>query len=390
MSDLLPYLHFEKQEGNLCAQHCLNNLLQGDYFNVIELSKIAADLDALQDEQMTAEESQRIRAENVTSPSHDDGADRSHNMDDSGFFSVHVIERALQVWGLRLVRWASEEVRQSQGANKPEDQIAFILNLDAHWYALRRFGNASQRWYNLDSRNATPTWISPTFLGMQLVDGESEGYSVFSVMPIDATNPSPLPHCDADDIAVSFPQEQKASTDDADELEKQMLEAAMRDSLAMSANIPHWTSAEEAAMTSTSNFTTGKADDEVDRALRQSKPQQNSTVPEDNLEQEIRQGPSVPALPTTAYADEDADLQAALKASLEESGGTAASPAAPMSGDDELERALQASMQTSQCTSEYPTATTSAAQESESSELDPTEEVSAEQMRLRRLARFNN
>nr|ADD00649.1 ataxin 3 variant e [Homo sapiens] len=26
----------EKQEGSLCAQHCLNNLLQGEYFSPVE------------------------------------------------------------------------------------------------------------------------------------------------------------------------------------------------------------------------------------------------------------------------------------------------------------------------------------------------------------------
>uniref|UniRef100_A0A671M4W1 ubiquitinyl hydrolase 1 n=1 Tax=Sinocyclocheilus anshuiensis TaxID=1608454 RepID=A0A671M4W1_9TELE len=35
----------EKQEGSLCAQHCLNNLLQGEYFSPVELSAIAQQLD---------------------------------------------------------------------------------------------------------------------------------------------------------------------------------------------------------------------------------------------------------------------------------------------------------------------------------------------------------
>ncbi|XP_061037174.1 ataxin-3 isoform X4 [Eubalaena glacialis] len=35
----------EKQEGSLCAQHCLNNLLQGEYFSPVELSSIAHQLD---------------------------------------------------------------------------------------------------------------------------------------------------------------------------------------------------------------------------------------------------------------------------------------------------------------------------------------------------------
>uniref|UniRef100_A0A2K5XYU4 ubiquitinyl hydrolase 1 n=1 Tax=Mandrillus leucophaeus TaxID=9568 RepID=A0A2K5XYU4_MANLE len=36
---------FHCQEGSLCAQHCLNNLLQGEYFSPVELSSIAHQLD---------------------------------------------------------------------------------------------------------------------------------------------------------------------------------------------------------------------------------------------------------------------------------------------------------------------------------------------------------
>uniref|UniRef100_A0A3Q2Z8R8 ubiquitinyl hydrolase 1 n=1 Tax=Hippocampus comes TaxID=109280 RepID=A0A3Q2Z8R8_HIPCM len=34
-----------EQEGSLCAQHCLNNLLQGEYFTPVDLSSIAHQLD---------------------------------------------------------------------------------------------------------------------------------------------------------------------------------------------------------------------------------------------------------------------------------------------------------------------------------------------------------
>lgn len=39
-----PLFHYQ-QEGSLCAQHCLNNLLQGEYFSPVELSSIAQQLD---------------------------------------------------------------------------------------------------------------------------------------------------------------------------------------------------------------------------------------------------------------------------------------------------------------------------------------------------------
>ncbi len=34
-----------QQEGSLCAQHCLNALLQGQYFTAVELADLARQLD---------------------------------------------------------------------------------------------------------------------------------------------------------------------------------------------------------------------------------------------------------------------------------------------------------------------------------------------------------
>jgi ataxin-3 len=38
-------LLFEQQEGSLCAQHCLNALLQSDYYAADVLSEFAKELD---------------------------------------------------------------------------------------------------------------------------------------------------------------------------------------------------------------------------------------------------------------------------------------------------------------------------------------------------------
>uniref|UniRef100_A0A8C6SS46 ubiquitinyl hydrolase 1 n=1 Tax=Neogobius melanostomus TaxID=47308 RepID=A0A8C6SS46_9GOBI len=81
----------EKQEGSLCAQHCLNNLLQGEYFTPVDLSSIAHQLDEEEREYRTF----------LQQP--------SGNMDDSGFFSIQVISNALRVWGLELILFNSRE-----------------------------------------------------------------------------------------------------------------------------------------------------------------------------------------------------------------------------------------------------------------------------------------
>ncbi|KAJ3038198.1 Ataxin-3, partial [Rhizophlyctis rosea] len=44
--DLIPFIFHEKQEGQLCAQHALNALLQDNHFTAVDLAEIARILDA--------------------------------------------------------------------------------------------------------------------------------------------------------------------------------------------------------------------------------------------------------------------------------------------------------------------------------------------------------
>ena len=62
---------------------------------------------------------------------------------------------------------------------------AFILNLEQHWFTLRRFGDASPLievdegnglWFNLNSFLPSPEWLSKTYLGMVIQQAEAEGY----------------------------------------------------------------------------------------------------------------------------------------------------------------------------------------------------------------------
>ncbi|KAG0262883.1 Ataxin-3 [Mortierella polycephala] len=124
--DLVQYIFHEQQEGNLCAQHCLNALLQGPYFTAIDLAELARQLDQREQDAL-----------GNSGPG--SRATKSQNMDDSGFFSVQ------------------------------------------HWYTLRRFGPSTQRWYDLNSLHPRPKHMSATYLGMTLSQLEAEGYSIFVV-----------------------------------------------------------------------------------------------------------------------------------------------------------------------------------------------------------------
>ncbi|KAI3367737.1 hypothetical protein L3Q82_026575 [Scortum barcoo] len=171
----------EKQEGSLCAQHCLNNLLQGEYFTPVDLSSIAHQLD--EEERMRMAEGGMASEEYRTFLQQPSG-----NMDDSGFFSIQVISNALRVWGLELILFNSREY-QSLMIN-PINEQAFICNYKEHWFTIRKLG---QQWFNLNSLLTGPELISDTYLALFLAQLQQEGYSIFVIR-------GNLPECEAEQI----------------------------------------------------------------------------------------------------------------------------------------------------------------------------------------------
>uniref|UniRef100_A0A3Q3IXT0 ubiquitinyl hydrolase 1 n=1 Tax=Monopterus albus TaxID=43700 RepID=A0A3Q3IXT0_MONAL len=169
------------QEGSLCAQHCLNNLLQGEYFTPVDLSSIAHQLD--EEERMRMAEGGMASEEYRTFLQQPSG-----NMDDSGFFSIQVISNALSVWGLELMLFNSREY-QSLMIN-PINEKAFICNYKEHWFTIRKLG---QQWFNLNSLLTGPELISDTYLALFLAQLQQEGYSIFVIR-------GNLPECEAEQI----------------------------------------------------------------------------------------------------------------------------------------------------------------------------------------------
>jgi ataxin-3 len=101
----------EKQEGQLCAQHALNALLQGSYFTAVDLAEIAKRLDEQERLSMaeggTDSTEYRVFAEA-----------KSHNMDDSGFFSIQVMSSALKVWQLEMISFNRKECPVAKAARE--------------------------------------------------------------------------------------------------------------------------------------------------------------------------------------------------------------------------------------------------------------------------------
>lgn len=180
----MELIHHEVQQGQLCAQHCLNSLLQSAEFDAIQLGGIAQQLDEIERSRMaegTAEEYTRFLAE------------PSCNMDDSGFFSIQVILKALEIYGLRAEHW--HHPSQAAVRQNPCSKTAYICNLNQHWFTIRKVG---VQWFVIDSCKSGPELVSDTYLEVYLKQIELDGYTVFVVL-------GTLPECVADPVLRANP-----------------------------------------------------------------------------------------------------------------------------------------------------------------------------------------
>lgn len=111
-------------------------------------------------------------------------------MDDTGFFSVQVISKALALWNLDLIPLNSTDDIATGIRVNPTKAQAYIFNMESHWYCIRRFrcdastrpkSNESYAFFNLDSLFSRPDYMSSSFLMEYLKQMQNEGYSIFVV-----------------------------------------------------------------------------------------------------------------------------------------------------------------------------------------------------------------
>ena len=111
----------------------LNELFSvpGPYFSAVDLATIARDLDQV--------EQSNLDPPNGAEASNNSGG-QSENYDDSGYFSVQVIQRALEFWGLTLVVAGSSHAVDVIG--EPTSVLKFTLDQNsdtANWRPHRNF-----------------------------------------------------------------------------------------------------------------------------------------------------------------------------------------------------------------------------------------------------------
>ncbi|MCO5582987.1 hypothetical protein L7F22_036892 [Adiantum nelumboides] len=86
--------------------------------------------------------------------------------------------------------------------SKPEEQLAFVLNLDSHWFTIRGFPNGLL--VQPQQLLAAARMVGPAYLGALLDEAETEGYSVFVVRVAEGSRAA-FQSSPADECAATLP-----------------------------------------------------------------------------------------------------------------------------------------------------------------------------------------
>ncbi|KAJ9529014.1 hypothetical protein QJQ45_007088 [Haematococcus lacustris] len=155
------WLYHEKQVAALCGVHCLNTLLQGPYFSELDLAQIGQELDRLESELLLGGAK---------------AAGEAGNVDGSGMFSIQVLSRALQVWSLSASPITSPDM--AGVSQEPQRERAFICNLQEHWFTIRRVG---QDWFDFNSTFPAPQALGTFYLAAFLASLRDQGFTIYVV-----------------------------------------------------------------------------------------------------------------------------------------------------------------------------------------------------------------
>lgn len=89
---------------------------------------------------------------------------------------VQVLEKALEVWDLQIIPLDSPVAEPAK--IDPELENAFICHLQNHWFCIRKVNG---EWYNFDSLYPAPEHLSKFYLSAYLSSLKELGWSIFLV-----------------------------------------------------------------------------------------------------------------------------------------------------------------------------------------------------------------
>ena len=165
----MTILYHEKQESALCGQHCLNNLLQGPYYNAGALADLALELDR--------QERALMMTEGMTADAKAFLNEESGNVDAQGNFSIQVLSESLKrSFALELTDVRHEDVRPLM--RDPSKAEGFVINRHAHWLCLRKLDG---QWWRINSTEEAPERIADQHISRDLAQAAGDDWSVFVV-----------------------------------------------------------------------------------------------------------------------------------------------------------------------------------------------------------------
>lgn len=231
--------------------------------------------------------------------------EESGNVSASGMFSIQVLAKALAVWGLSAVSLSSPAAAAERA--EPQHEWAFVCNLNEHWFTVRKVQDG---WYNFNSLFPGPEPLSQFYLSAFLGSLQEQGYTIHVIKGLLPAEP----HSDRHSGAGSWfsPAEARAAAQQSQRLKKAgFLKAAVRGALDLASAAGTKMTLRPTGGTKRNHGSMGTDQDDADlqRALAASRAETYGSVA------------SLAAAGSTVggdfEADEDADLAAAIAASLQ-------------------------------------------------------------------------
>lgn len=181
-SNTACWIYHERQLGQLCGQHALNNFVQGPIFTIVQLADLAQQLDRMEST-IFQEDVTTAATTGSTSRHRLNTTSKSHHVDEAGNFSIEVLKAALlQTCGVNLVHYQSESVQSYLQTGTDITTIqGFICHKNDHWFCIRQLYD---RYWNLNSTLDKPTVISHFTLATEMEQYATQhGYTIFCILP---------------------------------------------------------------------------------------------------------------------------------------------------------------------------------------------------------------
>jgi hypothetical protein len=110
----------------------------------------------------------------------------SAHVDESGNFSIETLSTALS--NALSLQLDADPAKVATALKAPTSFDAYVLNLDHHWFAIRKIHG---EFWDLNSLHKAPERISEFMLSAFLAQMQAQGYSIFVVSPSSALPPPP-------------------------------------------------------------------------------------------------------------------------------------------------------------------------------------------------------